>query len=467
MAESERTPQLLAAATACLLLAVLSGTLIALGTVPWFAITGAAALLFAATAAWPFDRGIPMLVILAAVPLFPVTTIGPALDALGGRGSELRASLIVAMLVMLVIAYRGAIPKPPRDLRPVVAGLIGLAALGAVSAVANAGPIEGVGSLLAQLAGQPLAFAGILVFLCAYLRTGGRARERVLIAFSIGVLAEAGFVAGELLSGGAYDALRGFTRAQGTVGANFVSAFAMIAFFVGFAERSLARESRSRLLGNVGAWTVLASLVILVGAVARGGVLGVLIGAVYLLFADPRIRRRAPLIGAVVAVAMAASLLTPVGDLWAERLQAPSVESFDRPATWVSGVRIGLDNPLTGLGEAEIVRALDDVRDYRQTPLGSTNVLPHNSWVLAFAEGGIAALALLLVLTGLAAYAVRSRGGRSPEERYYVAALIGIVAVSLINNVFRHPELMVPVLMLISLIVNRPRADPEPASRVA
>ena len=37
-----------------------------------------------------------------------------------------------------------------------------------------------------------------------------------------------------------------------------------------------------------------------------------------------------------------------------------------------------------------------------------------------------------------------------------MAALIGITAVALINNVFRHPELMVPVLMLISLIVVRP-----------
>ena len=443
---------------ACALLAVAAGVTIAVAPVPWYAPLAAAALLLLAAAAWPFDRRTPVLVVLALVPLFPVTTIGPAADAFGGHGNELRAGLIVLMLAMLVIAYRMRIPKPPVRLRPVVSGLLALGALGAVAAAANAGPREGFLSLLAQLAGQPIAFAGLLVFFCGLLGGERRGRELILTAFSVGVVAQAGVIAVELLSGGAYDALRGFTRAQGTVGANFVSAFAMIGFFVGLAERSLARERGPAWLGRVGDLTLLAALGILVGAVARGGVLGVLIGGVYLLFADPHLRRRAPVIVAVVAVALAGSLLTPVGDLWTERLTAPSVENFDRPATWISGVRIGLDNPLTGLGEEEIVRGLGDVREYRQTPLGDTSVLPHNSWILSFSQGGVLAFVLLVAITALTVLALRPRGRRSAEERYYVAALIGIAAIALINNVFRHPELMVPVLMLISLVAVRPGA---------
>ena len=85
-----------------------------------------------------------------------------------------------------------------------------------------------------------------------------------------------------------------------------------------------------------------------------------------------------------------------MGDLWSERPRRHSVQNFDRPGTWISGVRIGLDHPFTGLGEEEIVRALGDVREYRQTPLGDTSVLPHNSWILPLAEGGFIALFVVL-----------------------------------------------------------------------
>lgn len=413
-----------------------------------------------ATLLWPFHRGVPLLLLLAAVPLFPVTTIGPYQDALGGHGSDLRAGLIAVALVALTVAWHGRIPKPPQSLRPVVIGLLLLAALGVVDAYANSSATQGFGSLLQQLLGQPLAFAGILVFLCAYLAKGGaRSRDLVLAAFSAGVFAEAALIAAELLSGGAFDALRGFTRAQGTVGANFVSAFAMMAAFVGMAEYTRGSRQGPRWLAWTGTATVLAAGFILITAVARGGVIGLVLGGLYLLVADPRLRRRIPIIVPTAVVLLALSAPTPIGDLWTDRLTADSVEQFDRPATWVSGIRIGLDQPWTGLGELEIVRGLTDVREYRQTPLGDTSVLPHNSWILVFAEGGFAALLILIGLTVLTILSVRRPpGGRSREERYYVAALIGIFAVAMINNVFRHPELMVVVLMLVSLIaVREPR----------
>ena len=282
----------------------------------------------------------------------------------------------------------------------------------------------------------------------------------MLIAFSIAVVLQALVVGFELVSGSAYDAYRGFTRAQGTVGANFVSAFAMMALFVGLAERS--RQPRTRRMRRVGTMTVLASVFILVGVVSRGGVIGVVLGGAYVILSDPRLRGRAPRIALLAALALAASLLTPIGDLWSERLTASSVQNFDRPATWVSGVRIGVDNVGSGIAELEVFEAIEQPR-YRDTPFGSTSVIPHNSWILVFAEGGILSLVLVVLLTVLIVRAVGRRRDRSREERLYIAGLIGIGAIAVINNVFRHPELMIPALMLLCLVVDRrPVGGPEP-----
>lgn len=441
---------------------LLIGVAVPLGPDPRLLVLAAGAALAGALAIWLFGRGTPLLAMLAFVPLFPVTTIGPMADALGGYGSTLRSAFVVAMLLGLLLAW-GGLPRPAPRLRPLAGGLLLLGLLGVVLAAANAGESAGFLTLVQQLGGQPVVFAGVLIFVSAHLREGERARDLILIALSLGVVIEAAVVALELLSGAAYDPLRGFTRAQGTVGANFLSALAMIGFFVGLAELSRGRAREHRMLQAVGTVTVLAALSIIVGAVARGAVIGVLLGGLYLLFTEPRLRRRAPLVGLLTALLLAGSLLTPVGDLWTDRLGSRAVQDFDRPATWVSGLRIGADNLATGLGEQQIVEGVAGVREYRQTPFGNTYVLPHNSWILVFAEGGVLALALLLALTWLAWRAVRSRRRRrSPEERFYVAALIGIAAIAMINNVFRHPELMVPTVTLIALLADAARPGSRP-----
>jgi hypothetical protein len=318
---------LVVAAAAC-------GTLIAFDLVPagWIlaGLAAAAVLVYL----WPFHRGYPLLLLIATVPLFPVTTIGPLLGALGGHGSQLRSLTIVTMLAAAFVAWRGRVPKPPPMLRPIALGFAALAALGLLDAYANASELQSFGSLAEQLAGQPAVYGALLVLLCGYLTTGGaKARDLVLVAVSAGVAGEALAIAAELLSGGAYDALRGFTRAQGTTGANFVSAFAMMGLFVGLAERTRGQAGRGRLLWWVGNLTVLAAGFVLVAAVARGGVLGAALGAGYLMLADPALRRRAPVIIATGAALLLVSIPTPVGDLWTGRLTSDSVQQFDRPAT--------------------------------------------------------------------------------------------------------------------------------------
>jgi hypothetical protein len=428
----------------------------AAGSPSWAPLLGSLLVLGAALAIFFFGRDAPLLALLALVPLFPVSTIGFFAEGLDGRGNTLRAAFIVLCLGALVLAYGAALPKPPQRLRPIVAGLVLLAALGALSALANGGAAQGTLSIAQQLVGQPLVFAALLIFVPAYLIAGGgQSRERLLVAFSLGVFFQAGLVSAELLSGAAFDELRDLTRAQGTVGADFLGAFAMMALFVGGAEWT--RGAPGSRLRAVGAATVLAAAVIIAGSVARGALLGILLGGTYVVLSDPRYRSRALLIGATGLILLLGSLLTPVGELWKSRFDARSVQAFDRPATWISGLRIGADHPLTGLSEREIVRGIDDQREYRQTPLGDTGVLPHNIWILAFAQGGVGAALVLLVMTGLLFAALRAPpGGRSSEERFYVGGLLGIAAIAIVNNVFTHPELMVPALMLVSLVVCRP-----------
>ena len=418
---------------------------------------------------WRFGRLAPSMVLLAAVPLMPVVTLG-FLASVGGQGAALRAALIVATLLVLLVIYRRGIPKPPPRLRPIVLGLLALSAIGGVVAVANVTDEQGLVDLLQRHVGQPLMYAGILLFLAAQLREPGPAKEWMLIALSVGVWMQAAIVVFELASGAAFDPVRGFTRAQGTIGANFVSAYAMMAFFVGMAERRYGLPWRW--MPMIGTVTMLASVLLMVAVVARGGVIGLLVGFAYLIATDARIRRRAKVAVVVVVVALVGSLLTPAADLWSDRLSSTNVSQFDRPATWVSGVRIGIDNPYTGLGdEPEMLDAVLRNPRYRNTPFGFTQIVPHNSWIFAFAEGGaIAALALIL-LTVLAFMAVRRRPQKGGESRYYVAALIGITAIAVINNVFRHPELMLVVLFLLALLMTRPAdrgapRDGGPAARL-
>jgi hypothetical protein len=332
-----------------------------------------------------------------------------------------------------------------------------LAAVGAFVALANGGQGgQGTVSIAAQLVGQPLLFAALLILIPAQLRAGapGVARDRLLIALSIGIVLEAVLVGIELASGAAYDELRGFTRAQGTLGADFIGALGAIGVLVGFAEWVWGRPGS--LLRAVGVLTVAASLLLLTGAIARAAVLAALIGGAYVVLSEPRYRPRALLIGGCAVLAIAGSLLTPVGELWSSRLDSRVVESFDRPATWVSGLRMGADNLWTGLSEAEITRGVDDVRRYRQTPFGDTSVVPHNLWILAFAQAGIGALIVLVATTFLFVRALRGPpGGRSTEERFYVGALLGMAAIAMVNNVFTHPELMIPVLVVACMIVCR------------
>lgn len=410
-------------------------------------------LLLAILAVFVYGPKVALLGVVVLVPLIPVTTAGLFAGVLGEQGALLRSGLIVGAIGLLVLLYGGRLPRPERPLRPLVLWLLALAAFGVVVSMATVTENQSLFDLLGHRAGQPLVYAGLLVFFAAQIRRGADAKRQLLIAFSVGLCAEAAIVAFELASGAAFDAVRGFTRAQGTVGANFVSAFAMMGLFIALAERRIGLESNDVRLRQIGTVSVLAALFLIVVVVSRGGVIGAVLGFGYLIVTDQRLRRRARIGAAVGAALLVASLATPAADLWTNRLSTDSVRQFDRPATWVSGVRIGLDNPLVGLGdEPEVFQAVNGRIDYKVTPFGSTAIVPHNSWILSLAEGGFVTLVIFLAVTWAAVLAVLRRPIRDAEARLYVAGLIGITGIAMINNVYSHPELALPALLLLALL---------------
>lgn len=413
------------------------------------AIAAIAAIAAAAVHRWGPEA--PLLAAVTLTPLIPVGTDGLAGGALGARGGDIRAALILILLGLFLVGFQRGLPSLPAPLRAVAGSLLALAGAGLLAAFINA---EGPAPLVIELShgvGQPLTYLLVIVAIAAALRTREGARDRLLAAFALAICAQALIVGAEFATGAAFDELRGVTRAQGTVGANFLSAMAVLGFFTGLALRTGCRDRRLVLLGGI---TVLASVMILGLATTRGGIVGVLIGIAYLFLTGGKSRGRLAAVSAAAGLLIAASLVPPVADLWTQRLNlGPSVASFDRTATWISGARMGLDDPVSGLGFEGVAEGLETRIEYRSTPFGGTNVVPHNIWILAFAEGGVANLLAMIAFTAFVGAAIwRRPRRRSVPDRYLVAGLIAIAVIALINNLFTHPEVMVPALLLLTIV---------------
>ncbi|GIK76710.1 MAG: O-antigen ligase domain-containing protein [Acidobacteria bacterium] len=393
----------------------------------------------------------PLLGAIVIVPLIPNTTIGFAAGGLGGQWGELRAVLLVLLLGVYLACFPRGVPRLPRVLIGVTGSLVALAGAGMFAAVTNGGSSVGFLAEAAHGAGQPLIYALLIVAVAAALQSREGARERLLAAVCIAILGQAIVVVAGLATGAAYDPVRQITRAQGTVGANFLSAMAMLGFFAGLSLRSGSTARRFRSLGIV---TAVAALAIIAVATTRGGLVGVFIGVAYVVLTGVDARARIATVAALAVLMVALTTIPQVSGLWSERLDwRGGITDFDRVATWISGVRMGLDDPLGGLGNAGVAEGVAEVSRYQQTPAGPTSVVPHNIWILAFAEAGIAGLLMSLVFSFFFCLAIwRRPRRRSLPDRFLVGGLLGLIAVSLINNLFTHPEVMLPGFVFLAVV---------------
>jgi hypothetical protein len=410
-----------------------------------------AAVLVACIAASLLGRLIFPIALIVAVPLIPVAGDPPIAGASNVRLGVMAIFLAGGFLIHTQSRQR----LQSAGVSSLVTAFLILAAFGTLVAIANGTDSQDILKTLSLMTGQPLVYAGFLGLFAITVQSNDRSRTQLLCAWAVVMIVEGLYVAGQFATGSAYDAVRGFSRGQGTTGADFLGAFAAISFFGALALRAVARSTRVRLL----AWAAMCAAVgSQLASTSRGSLVGLGLGLVYLLFR----RHRSSLAKSRQNIALVLSLAIILGGglyatkgLWLSRLNARSTASFDRPATWVSGLRIARDHLFTGVGPTKIATLIQNDPRYSSTQYGGTTSVPHDMWIFALAAGGLpyglAAVWVTFVLFRIVRQA--SAGRLSREGLYLEAALIAALPVFVINNVFTHPEVMIAVMLATALAV--------------
>ena len=374
-----------------------------------------------------------LVLLFGCVALVPVVT-GP-----NGEGNQtlsaLRTLMIAAFTILagVQLSRRGGVPA---RVRAIAGGLAGMAALGAVVTMFTSHGASDYVKQASQAAGQPLAYLGVFLVLIWLFRREETARETLVAAWCLAVVMEGAVVAVQLLNGSAYDPLRGFTRAQGTMGSDFLGVFAAMGVFAGAYLRA---STASRPLRRLGTAAVAAGIFTVIGSVSRGALIGLALALVGLLLGRVEGNGRRRILPALVVI-----LVVGVGSSSEEGCRRPDSTpqrptSFDRPATWISGLRIATDHPLTGVGPRNVATIVADEQRYSVTEYGTTASNPHSAWLFVADSEGIP-YGLLLVWVTIAFLRALATSPRSPSRRYLVASLTAGGAIFLINNLLTIPK---------------------------
>jgi hypothetical protein len=403
--------------------------------------------------------------LVAIVPLIPVvhpSTLGPV-NIYGVDASNVRIAAVAGLALLGIAALTAGSAKDRENgQRKTVGALLALSLVGVAVAAYNGGDFSGgrdgfsLWQLLPQAAGQPFIYAALLLLFVGVLNDDPSAKRKLFIAWAVAVLVEAVIVTGQFATGNAYDALRGITRGEGTMGANFLGAFALFGLFGAMHLREIATSQFSRRLATT---SVVAAGAMMIASVSRGALVGFGLALVALLtMRDKQARIGKRLVVVLVLAVVVGGSLNFMSALWSERLATPTTREFDRPASWISGIRITKDNPLAGVGPLNVASAVNSIDRYSDTPYGVTGSNPHNTWIFAFAAGGLLYGGLLLIATSLFVCALWGRPKQRGDE-YLKAGLLGVGFVFIVNNLFTHPEIMIFVLFVGALIVVGPKAQ--------
>lgn len=384
--------------------------------------------------------------LLLAAGLTPVVEGGTATPAeVGGQSlATLRAALLLVLGAVGIALSRSAHGPLPSAIRRTVIGLIYLAPLGLLSAIQNGQGARDLLSLASQAVGQPLVYALALVLFARVASSRGGTRA-LLKWWAFAVIAEGLLASYQLATGRAYDPLRGITRVQGTMGADFLGVFALLGIFASLALRRLARSPFERALAVAGTLSGIGTLVV---SVSRGSLIGLFAALTFVsLRRDGHSKRFSLPIGAAVLVSAALYL---AHGFWSTRLDSLR-SGFDRPATWISGIRIALDHPFAGVGATHVASVVQSTPRYSFTPFGATSGNPHNAWLFVAAADGIPYLVVLLAVSISIIRAVVV-----PEtfagSRLLKAGMLGAGLVFVINNLFNHPEIMTFIMAGVALV---------------
>jgi hypothetical protein len=410
--------------------------------------TGVMMLLFGAAALIPVVAGAQGTMGVSSSTAVPTATIH-------GYDADTLRTIAIAALTLLAALTLGirALLAASRLTLLIAGGLLAMAVLGVVATAFTAQGGADYLKAASQAGGQPFIYLLLFLELFAVLRSDPKAPELLVRAWCVAVLIEMAVVVVQLGTGAAYDAFRGFTRAQGTMGADFLGIFAVLGAFGGTYLRLIARTPRDRWLG---AAAIGAGVFMLVASVSRGSLVGLAVGVATLMLTGSGSQGGRRLLVALGVIALAAVSIYLGQGLWKARLDSSTTSTFDRPSTWVSGARIASDNPLVGVGPAHVATVVSSSPRYSDTPFGVSTSNPHDAWLFVTDAEGIPYGILLVVVSALFVVALR-RAPKSSSTRVLAAAIVSAGVVFLINNLFNHPEIMLYVLLAGALVVTSDR----------
>jgi hypothetical protein len=438
---------------------------------------------FSATAAWPVRAGAHLLgagLVLAVIVALPVAPTDLDRHQLP---KEAVVHLVTWLAVLLVR------PLPARELRPAVrlalGLLIGAAVLSSLTA-ANVWLAFRATSLL-------VTGAAALVTARQIAAAGG---GTVLLTWC-GMAGVVGAGTGLLQAYGFDSALFATNRIPGgTFGnRNFMAHFAGLALPVLVLATLGARRHWVALFTTLGCGVLVAAIIL---SRSRAAWLGTGLGTATLAAACilarrrhalPEVGRRAAWLGAMVVIAIFAALLVPNRLAW--RSASPYSDTLIGLATHDEGsglgrilqygntIRLALRHPLLGVGPGNWPVRYADVAPPGDPSWVFGDVVPINpwpssDWMALFSELGCIGLASVLLLgiaiAWRAVVAVRSSGDRALAG----AALLGLLAVVLVEGSFDAVLLLPAPLLFVALsggaLLQRSDAKPatsQPDPRVA
>jgi O-antigen ligase len=389
-----------------------------------------------------------LMLLLVAVPSAPV-----GVQIWGHDFGELRTAAMTAVVASLALVHRHMLRE--RLSGRVLVACMALAALVPIGIAASGDTSHGSLDLLksfSQAVGQPFSYAILLGAFGLVLRERFENETALLGAWGVALLIQAAVCAGQFATGSAFDRTLGYDRANGTMGADFLGAFALLSVFAALHARAASSNPRDRRIATIA--VVVAALTVVV-SLSRGALIGLAVGLLALLLralrTDGRRARTRPVL--IVFTVLAAGLFLTRG-IWSARLTNSLTEGFDRPATWVSGLRIAADHPWTGVGASHVADVVNSTLRYSYTPYGHTVANPHDTWIFAMAAEGFPYGIVLLCATGVFAWVLLSNP-RVDGCEYLGAGLLGTLLVFGVNNLFTHPDNMIFVLLAIAMILVR------------
>lgn len=389
---------------------------------------------------------LPILVLLLVlVPSAPVGT-----HIAGHDWSEIRtAGLILCSAVLLVVYWRDLRVRLSGSVQLACASFAALIPLGVVAALYTSSGSADLLKTVSQAAGQPFSYAVLLGVFFLAIEDSSNARWILFGAWALALAIQALVSLGQYVSGSAFDPSLGYDRATGTMGSDFLGAFALLSLFAALYVRAAATGPATRRVAT--AATAVAGLT-LVASLSRSALIALGIGLLVLIV---NTTRRPPGIrsgrSVLLVLAVIAAGLFLTSGIWSQRLSSQA-RGFDRPAGWLSGLRIAADYPWTGVGPSHVDQFVRSKIRYGYTPYGENTDNPSNTWIFALSAEGIP-YGIVLVIATTVIVGLLIRGPPSLGRKFLGLGLLTSGIIFIVNNLFTHPDNMIFVLLTMALLL--------------